>query len=74
MIDGTAAIRATIETIRPLIRTGAYSLMNSAVASASGNAKVIATIATVKVPSSTPAMPTLPWSGAHWFWVKKPGP
>ena len=43
-----------------LIRSGAYSEMNSAVPSASGNAKVIATRATRTVPVRTAAIPKRP--------------
>ena len=74
MMEGTAAIRSTMETRRPRTLAGAYSLMNSAVARASGNAKNIATQATAKVPTSTEAMPTTSLSGDHCWVVKNDQP
>ena len=71
---GTAAIRSTRETSSERSRGGAYSLMNSAVSSPSGNATTIATAATSKVPMSVDEIPILSSSGSHWLSLKKPKP
>jgi len=70
----TAAMRSTIETRKPLTLGGANSLMNRAVASASGKAMRIATRATVAVPASTAAIPSVSLSGCHWVSVKNRNP
>ena len=71
MMLGTAAIRSISETSVDLSLGGAYSLMYSAVSSASGNAITRATNATSTVPSRTAEMPILSSSGCHWLSVKK---
>ena len=53
------------------MRAGAYSVMNSAVARASGKAIRRASRATCAVPSSTAEMPMMSRSGCHSFSMKK---
>ena len=67
-------MRSTSETSVARTECGAYSEMNSAVSSASGNAMTRATPATETVPTRMPAMPTVPCSGAHASSVKKDSP
>ena len=55
-------------------RSGAYSLMNSAVSNESGKAKTIATRAIEIVPVRTAAIPTTSLSGFQADSVKKPKP
>jgi hypothetical protein len=71
MMLGTAAIRSTMETKVAFNFAGAYSLMNRAHASASGNAVAMPTLATVKVPTRIDRMPTTSESGFHSVSVKK---
>ena len=71
---GTAAIRSTIEISVGLSRAGAYSLMNSAVSNASGNAITMATSATSKVPRSTAEIPIRSCSGSQSLSVKNEKP
>ena len=71
MTLGTAAMRSIIETRKLLKRTGAYSLMNRAVARATGKAMANATRAISKVPRSVAEMPILSSSGSHSARVRK---
>ena len=68
---GSAASRSIIDVRNGRTRMGAYSLMNSAIATASGTASTIAIVAMISVPSSNPSTPKCPRPGFHTLVVKK---
>ena len=74
MTLGTAAIRSMVETRVDFSQAGAYSLMYSAVISASGKATTNAMIATSMVPTMTAAIPSLSCDTDHRVSVKNRSP
>ena len=74
MMLGSAASRSTSDVSVPRSHGGAYSLMNSAMATPSGTPIVIATAAMITVPASRPEDPKRPIVGFQTLVVKNPDP
>ena len=74
MTLGTAAIKSTMATSVERSRIGAYSVINSAVPRASGNATTIVMMATSIVPTIAAATPTTFRSGFQSWVVKNLNP